>query len=523
VIMYSPLIHNGVDWGRALPAMPGKVATFKIYFEGNVAKHNPELMAQAIQEGLVPIGNRFYMQDITGLLETPEMKPGRSWTAQLAGGAVGLVNKGAGEAVKRGIDTAGDFWHNTLLWDRVADLQMGLYTNFRAKAIVDGMDPQSAGRLAAHMANRFAGALPNEAMSANARKVANFLFFSRTFTFGNLGVMKDMMTGLPRDVQAQIARDAGEVARFAAKGESQRVAISAFTKDIALMYVANSALQSGFDHMRRDKSLDEIEQGYVDRFDRLLKRVQEDPTELLKPFAALESLTPLSENEPGKEYRVLYDYEDSGTGVYVRLPTGKIGEEFLGWATSPLDILKRKQGTVARPLLQIFNNDKGFGRQVYNPDTPGFTGAAKAVGRSVMLLLSSQLPGDSITSAIDIAKGHGDEADAMKVIGPLFGITFSKGAPGGPEVGELYTVERQHRAEVGEVMPDVKRLLKHGHDEDAVKMMYEAHMTPQEIRMTLRFAAMPRSRLTPQAMKKFILTAPPTERDRMRRMLEEHQ
>jgi hypothetical protein len=26
----------------------------------------------------------------------------------------------------------GDFWHNTLLWDRVGDLQAGLYGNVKA-------------------------------------------------------------------------------------------------------------------------------------------------------------------------------------------------------------------------------------------------------------------------------------------------------------------------------------------------------------------------------------------------------
>ena len=523
VIMYSPLIHNGVEWGRALPAMPGKVATFKVYFEGNMAKNDPAIMSRFIDGGLVPIGHRFFMQDISGLLEEPELKPGRSWTAKIAGGAVGLVNKSAGEAVKRGIDTAGDFWHNTLLWDRVADLQMGLAINFERKAIQDGLDPQSATRLAAHMANRFAGALPNEAMSANARKLANFIFFSRTFTFGNLGVMKDMMTGLPRDVQAQIGRDAGEVARFAAKGEAQRVAISAFTKDIALMYVANSALQSGFDYLKRDKSLSEIEQGYIDRFDKMLKHTKENPTDLLKPFAELESLTPMSENEPGKEYRVLYDFADTGTATYVRLPMGKIGEEFLGYATGPLDMLHRKLGTVARPIWQILDNDRGYGRHVWNPYLKGYEGAFKAVGNSVMLMFSSQVPGDTITSAIDMARGRAEEGDAMKVIGPLFGLTFSKGAPGGPEVGEMYTVEAAHRAEVSDVMPDVKRLIKNGDNEGAVKLMYENHMTPSEIRMTLRFATMPKSRMTPQAMKKFFMVAPPEERERMQQMRENQQ
>jgi hypothetical protein len=35
------------------------------------------------------------------------------------------------------------------------------------------------------------------------------LMFSRSFTMGNLGVLKDVFTGLPKDVLAQIERDAG--------------------------------------------------------------------------------------------------------------------------------------------------------------------------------------------------------------------------------------------------------------------------------------------------------------------------
>jgi hypothetical protein len=165
LIMNSPMIHNAVEWGRALPAMPGKVATFKVYFEGNRAKHDVPLMHEALDSGLVPIGHRFFNQDITSIMEAPDLTPGRSWTAKVLGFVPGLFDEGAGVAVKTAIDKAGDFWHNTLLWDRIADLQMGLYTNFRADAIAKGIDQQTASRMAAHFANRYAGALPKEAMS----------------------------------------------------------------------------------------------------------------------------------------------------------------------------------------------------------------------------------------------------------------------------------------------------------------------------------------------------------------------
>lgn len=516
VIMYSPLIHNGVEWGRALPLMPGRIITFKAYYDGNVARNNPAVMHELINDGMVPIGHRFFMQDISGIMEEPTLKPGRSWTAQILGGATGLVSKKAGEAVKKGIDNAGDFWHNTLLWDRIGDLQAGIAVNMKSDLIKKGMDPQTAGRVAAHLANRYAGALPNEAMSANARKVANFMFFSRTFTIGNLGVMKDMISGLPKDVQAQILRDAGPIAAFAAKGAAQKAAIKSFAVDIALMYAANSALQTGFDSLKRDKSLDEIEREYVERFNNMLAHEKENPSDLLKPFGMLESLTPMYANEPGKEQRVLYDYDKTGTAIYVRLPTGKIGEEFLSWTTSPLDILKRKEGTVARPIIQMLTNDRGYGRKVYDDNLPGYKGAFKAAGNIAWNFLSQQFPVDSLNSALDIARHQSDENDALKVIGPLFGLTFSKGAPGGPEVGMLYTTERMHRAEISDAMPDIKRYIKQGNMEDAVKRMYDAHMTPQEIRATIKFSMMPRARLTPQKMKQFFQTASPEQKQKMK-------
>jgi hypothetical protein len=68
--------------GPGAATMPGKVATFKVYFEGNRAKNNVAVMGEAIDNGLVPIGHRFFNQDISGIMEAPDLTPGRSWTAK---------------------------------------------------------------------------------------------------------------------------------------------------------------------------------------------------------------------------------------------------------------------------------------------------------------------------------------------------------------------------------------------------------------------------------------------------------
>jgi hypothetical protein len=157
----------------------------------DIPKTASPTMLEAVDAGLVPIGKRFFNQDITSIMEQPNLTPGRSLTAKIAGLVPGLFDPAADVAVKRAVDRMGDFWHNTLLWDRIGDLQMGLYVNFRDAAMAKGVDPQTAQRMAAHIANRYAGALPQEAMSDSARKIANMMMFSRSFTLGNIGVIKD--------------------------------------------------------------------------------------------------------------------------------------------------------------------------------------------------------------------------------------------------------------------------------------------------------------------------------------------
>ncbi|HUY03135.1 MAG TPA: hypothetical protein VMV33_07610, partial [Rhodocyclaceae bacterium] len=518
VIMYSPLIHNAVEWGRALPMMPGKVLTFRVYFEGNAFKNDPQQMRQAILDGLSPIGGHGGTQDITGIMEDPTLTPGRSLTAKILGGAAGLVHEGSGLAVKKAIDAAGDVWHETLLWDRVADLQAGIYKNAKDEFMAKGVDARTAGIIAAHMANRFAGALPNEAMSAMARKTANFLLFSRTFTLGNLGVMKDMVTGLPKDVQAQILQNSGEAVRQTAVGIARRTAAGAFMMDLALMYAANSVLQDVFAHFKQDESWGDLAQAYVDRAHAAMQNLVENPLAIAAPFDLAQSLTANSQNEPGKEGRIRYGTDDNGTAIYVRLPTGKIGEEFEGWLSSPLDMIKRKLGTVARPIIQTATNDRGFGRQVYDPNAAGLGGVVKNLGRIVWNFMAQQIPIDSATSVYDLATGHANDTDAMKAFGPLAGLTFSKGAPGGPAMGEIYYALRNHENAVQAAMPDISRALKLGDTDKAVALMQSVQMTPREIAGLLNKSANPQARMSKYMLRQFMQHASAADVERFQQL-----
>lgn len=496
-IMYSPLIHNMVEYGRAIPAAPLKVASGYIYFMGNTLKNDPAQMREAINAGLVPIGHRAGFQDITSVMNLDDVKPGRSLLAKglgKLGDKVGLN----GDVARRAIDTAGDVWHNTLLWDRVADLQAGLYGHFRDKFVAQGVDPLTAQRMAAHMANRYAGALPKEAMSNFAQRAANLILFSRSFTMGNLGAMKDAVTGLPRDLQAQIMRDAGVDVAKAAVNKARLKTIAMLATDIGLMYGMNSLLQSMSNMVLLGGSLDDEMEGYARRFHEELQILSSNPLRLL---GTLGRLSATADNEPGKQDRILVGKQKDDTGIYARNPIGKIGEEFTGWASTPLDMMHKKLSTFARPLAELWSNDKGFGRHLYDPNPQYPSDYLKNAGRIAWAFIGSQVPVDSIASGINIATGNKQSMDAYKVIGPLAGITFSKGAPGGPAVGEMFAAEDAHREKVNRAMPDIRDLIRVGKEDEARQKMDELGMSPKSQQNTIQTTLNPGVRLKAGAKK----------------------
>ncbi len=527
LIMNSPMIHNAVEWGRAFPAMPGKVWNGKIYFDGNKALHNVELMHEAIDHGLVPIGKRFFNQDISSIMEAPDLAPGRSTTAKIAAFIPGLFDEAAGNKVKAAIDKAGDFWHNKLLWDRIAELQMGLYTNFKDSMVAKGIDNDTASYTAAHWANRYAGALPAESMSSGATKVANFLLFSRSFTLGNIGAMKDVFTGLPKDVMAQISRDVGSLDPKAAgyiKSLAMRKALSIIMMDMALFHVGNAILQSAINVMSGDKSLGEEGRGYMDRLAAKLSAIKEHPLSILQPLDFINAISSTSQNEPDKQDRVYVSNAKDGTAIYMRLPPGKIGEEFEGWPTGPLDMLKRKMGTIVRPLWQILSNDKGFGRKIYDPtaDTP--EKYVKNMAALVWHLVQSQLPMGQLSAAKDLATGQGDaKLNALQAFGPLAGMTFSKGAPGGPAVGEMYHARQQHQFAVDQALPDIRRQIQGGDTAGAVTAMTGLGIPKGLQQFYVRTSLNPQTRLSARGVKDFYLYATPEQRARFEASLQRPQ
>lgn len=482
IVMYSPLMHNAVIWGKAIPADPKGVLTLSAYFKGHQAKLDPKIMTEAISAGLDPIGHRYFNQDIAGIAaaEGQDIAPGRSWTAQLLAYVPSLFDKEAGNEVKRFVDKFGDVWHNTFLWDRIADLQMGIYTHFRDKLIAAGEDELSSQRMAAHFANRYAGALPMEGLSKAARTTANLVLFSRSFTLGNAALFKDVVMGLPSDVRAQILRDAGRTGLDNIQGVARQKATGMLALDIALSYAGLTLAAGAVAWMTGVKF-----QG---------------------PWA----------NEPGKEKRFLIGYQPDGTAIYGRLPTGKVGEELFDWPTDFRDTLLRKLSPYARLMYAMAANDKGFGQALYDVHNHTPAAFAKNVGRVVAFAAGGILPEGQMQAASDMVTGSTDrKTAALGAIGPAFGLTISRGAPGGPAMADIYQVKDEQQFRFEEARADIVRQIKTGDIAGARAKMTELGVSPGLQKYYIRTAINPGARLSKRALQDFLLSATPEQKSRL--------
>jgi hypothetical protein len=501
VIMYSPAMHNAVIWGKAFPAAPLQMlkpwyrnadgqlkAGISLYGEGRAAKDDPVTMKEALSNGLDPVGHRYFNQDASAIMEEPNLKPGRSWTSQLLGYVPGLFDEAKGDAVKRAIDKAGDVWHNKLLWDLVGDLQMGLYTHLRDRFVAQGNDEQTAGRAAAMFANRYAGSLPMESMSKGARMTANLLLFSRSFTLSNVAAFKDLVRGLPKDVQSQILRDRGVAALNRIQGAVRRKAAALLVMDVMLAHLGLMGAQYAL------------------------------------AWASGATYHPPSENEPDKEHRFLIGYQPDGTAIYGRLPTGKVGEELQDWVTEPAGVADRKLSPFGRLLYGAAANDQGFGQKIYDPYDKSLGGYVKNIGRIAKFAAESMLPLTPFETMYDIARGRGNvQTNIEKLLLPMTGVTVSKGAPGGPAVGEMFRVHDEHDFQIQEQMPEIRQKIADGDLKDAIEQMQALGLPRWRQQFTIKTTLNPRARLSPTQIHEYMQQATPEEREDMERYLDQEK
>jgi hypothetical protein len=510
LVMLSPLVHHSTIFFKALPFMPGKVMTLQAYVEGSRLRSDPAFARQSVQDGVVYVNSHQFQQEVQNQL--PEgllrMQPGRGITSKLA--------RTVSPTLARGIDKFGAFWHQTLLWDRIADLQASIYHTVRADLQTKGLDARTAGQTAAHFANRFGGAIPREELSAGATKLANLALFSKSFTGTNLGLYLDAVRGLPKSTQGSIRNAAGDVARQTANSYVRRQASATILKDIGLLIGLNALVQSGLEKLRDDKEWGAIYQGYADRFSRLWNNVKENPLHVLNtPFESLNSLAPQGENEPGKTTRVKLATEKSGQVVYGKISGGKTAEDLIHFAGGDWgSMLHNKLSGLAQFASQVYGNQDAFGRRIWDPEGKGFSGTFAALGNIGKAFMKAQVPTDMLEALYNaqlkgLAGTRTDERQFTTLKGPLAvaGVSVSRGSAKGPAGGVVSEAMRQHEFSVQQGTKIGLDLLDQGKTEDAMKAMVEAGMTPQEAGIMLRY----RNQYGVGTMRKFFQTATPEQ------------
>ncbi|WP_407160170.1 hypothetical protein [Bradyrhizobium sp. STM 3557] len=541
-ILNSPLIHNQVVWGKVAEAAGGREwMGLGLYLKGNRIVNGVTGRAQElIERGLNPIGKRASYQDLTGEMEAPEFgAPGRSLTAKIARMIPDLFDEarpnqtvgGLGDKVAAAIDKAGDFWHNTLLWDRVRDVHFGLADHISDKLVAKGVDRLMADRIATHFSNIIVGSIPKEAMSAGARATANMLLFSRSFTLGNLSTFKQAAFGLPKPLLAQIERDFGmpisaeslgpEAAEAIAgiskdaKSIARRKAVSTIAMSVGLFYTVNALVQHAFNVIARDSTVSDELKGYVRRWHDAVDAIKEDPFEVRHLLARL---SPTWDNEPWKQDRAYVGNDSRGTGIYARIPMGKFGEEMTGYATKPMTMIRGKLSPIASGLLDVLMNDSGFGRKVYNEHDSTIRGDLNTAWAVAKHIVMKHLPEGQFAAIGDLLRGDGDKTiNVARLVGPALGFTTSQGAPGGPRRGEQMEAKEDFEARFSLAWPDIKKQIQRGDIAGAQAAMRAIGVPDGMQRGLTRSAIDPASSLRGRTLLDFFQYATPEQRARFER------
>lgn len=537
MIMVSPLTHNLVIWGKAMPTMISTMGwknnlknagTLGLhgYFVGNAARADHGLMSELIEAGLVPVSGRGMNPDVEAIGNG--LKPGRSMAAQAIGHVFDLASPKAGDLARRGVDKAGEVWHEKLLWDRVADLQAGMAVMMRASLMDKGVDQYTANRMATHFANRYAGMIPQEAMSQGAHMLLNLSLFSKSFTMTNLGAYKDLVGGLPKDVQAQIRTRAFEIQRglgrdeadaheaagaelAQAQGIARRKAAAVLVLDVAAMTTVASLAQALWQGQTGQRIADD----FKERLAKLGHKLADDPMAIIgHPLDALSSLSQTADNPHGREDRVRVGEDENGNSYYARLPVGKVGEELkqYGNLSTGMHLAHNKMSTFLRPIADLTANEDATGRRIIDPGDNVVKQAAKFGAYWV----KSQLPLEDMAALAHVARGSADTMDKLKLLGTATGLSVSRLA-GGDEVAEMRNQIREQDAQLRDALPDARELVRRGDIAGAEDLLEAAGQPPREIQRTIRRIEQP-DHLSRTQVRRFNQVATDEERERLERM-----
>jgi hypothetical protein len=349
-------------------------------------------------------------------------------------------------------------------------------------------------------------------MSELARKAMNIMLFSRSFNVGNIGSVKDTVFGLPAGLAAKIyadvGKEAGDKAMKAARGKA-RMGLAA---DLGMSMLLTSVAASAIGYLLQNQTVDDITNGYSRRLGAMFGQIKNHPftPASYNPYQVL----PTWDNEPGKQDRIDVGADAMGRHNYMRLPSGKVVEDLIGWIMHAPDTFVKKMSPMAGSSWQAVSNDKGFGVPVENPSGNVLSHIAQGLEH----VIKAQVPFDSMQTAYDVMRGKGTDLDKRNLAGFATGFTASQGNPHGPKAAEAYAVEDRINAQKEYLMADLKRDLKNGDREAARAKLQEIGFKPAEINRLMNNIQNPKSGASSQLMSKFNRHANDEDKQKMKQL-----
>ena len=455
MIMYNPVFHGFTVYTKALPASFRNLY-FADYFIGNKLNKNAAYRADAILHNLRPLGGRGYQMDLYGDIKVNT----ENWLHK--------IDSRFGDAVGK----VGWFYHDFLLWDRVGDLQIGLYDrtwknnikkfskDFKKK---NNRNPrpeeleqmtENAKYAAGDFANLIVGAFGREDFAAGWRNFLNLTTFSRSFLMSNLRLGKYGLGIMPKHLLAQIKAVEGVKGFNSAPARRAWVGVAAamlFTD----LFLAFSAAQVGNFAFTKYNNIEDRHGNTGGHF--------------------------TWDNEKGKdtvmgEYIAVYQ-KDNGQTVYMGNPF-RAARDVAMFFQAPfypkkaIKVLGHKISPSLKVVDELLNNEDWTGKTIFNDEQAWYEQIA--VGAKHIAKVMSGYEGflNSIVPS---------EAEPENRI-RLLGIQISHGHRAGPEAGTIAYVQRQQAMREQHIKAEVNALFKRGKMEEGIKLMEDNGFTKDQIK-----------------------------------------
>jgi hypothetical protein len=191
----------------------------------------------------------------------------------------------------------------------------------------------------------------------------------------------------------------------------------------------------------------------------------------------------------------------------------------VGYPTHPMKMLRQKLSPLAGGMLDILENDKGFGNKIYDENDTSIKGdiqTAFAVGKHLVM---KHLPEGQIMGGLDLLRGDGDKTtNLLRLTGPALGFTVSRGYPGGQARGEVAAEKQEFETHFNLAWPDIKKQIQRRDSAGAEAAMNALKVPPSMQRSLNRAALDPASSLRGRTLQDFLRRATPEQQDRFERV-----